>query len=69
MNADYTATLTAFDASIVTAKGYFDTKFGTVFGLGKDDLKDTMPLIENFGKEALAQLLGGIGYYYGPLRI
>lgn len=56
-------------------KDAFDQKFEQVYGLNQDRFDNDETLKEfkdqglQFSKEALSNLLGGIGYYYGPLRI
>ena len=52
----------------------FDTKFEAIFGLNQARFENdkTLKQFKNglkFSKEALANLLGGIGYYYGPIKI
>ena len=50
------------------AEGAFNTKFNKIFGTF-DSMKDKKPKIEQFAKEAFSNLMGGIGYFYGPIRI
>jgi mannosyl-oligosaccharide glucosidase len=53
----------------------FDTKFEVVFGLSQKKFQEDPTLRDfkdhglQFSKEALSNLLGGIGYYYGPVQI
>lgn len=53
----------------------FDTKFESVFGLSQArfDKDETLQEFKDhglqFSKEALSNLLGGIGYYYGGVMI
>jgi hypothetical protein len=53
----------------------FDSKFESVFKLNqaKFETDETLKNFKDhglqFSKEALSNLLGGIGYYYGPVQI
>ena len=53
----------------------FENKFSAVFGINKErfqndeQLKDFAAQGLEFSREVLANLLGGIGYYYGPVQI
>jgi len=69
MEQNFTKVVAQFDQDMQTAEGYFNAKYEAVFGDGYKDFVDTMPDALAFGKEALANLLGGMGYFYGPIRI
>ena len=64
-----------FDTLKYLRRRTFDTKFETVFGLSQKKFEDDAILRNfkdhglQFSKEALSNLLGGIGYYYGPIQI
>ena len=58
-----------FNTGIAQAEANFNTKFQTVFGDNYKDLEPTMPNVLQFSKQALANLFGGMGYFYGPIRI
>ncbi len=53
----------------------FDTKFELVFNVSQKTFENDEVLRDykdhglQFTKEALSNLMGGIGYYYGPLQI
>jgi mannosyl-oligosaccharide glucosidase len=56
-------------------KSNFDQKFSKVFNLNKERFEqdETLKAFKEqglqFSKEALSNLLGGFGYYYGPVQI
>ena len=58
-----------FNEKIGISKNNFDSRYLSVFGTGYTEFVDTMPKSLAFGKEALANLFGGLGYFYGPIRI
>lgn len=51
------------------AQEQFNQKYFNVFGNGYQDFTDTMPDALSFGREVIANLLGGMGHFYGPIRI
>ncbi|CDW90142.1 mannosyl-oligosaccharide glucosidase [Stylonychia lemnae] len=57
------------DSKMTTAESNFKARYLQIFGEGYKDFLRTMPDALMFGQETLAQLLGGIGYFYGPIRI
>lgn len=64
-----------FQALMKLKRRQFDTKFSAVFNLNQERFEqdDTLKTFKDkglqFSKEALSNLLGGIGYYYGPVKI
>ena len=69
MNKDFSNTTQTFDSQLLVAKGAFDSKFQRVFGDGWKDFVDEMPQSQQFAKEVLSNLLAGVSYFYGPIRI
>lgn len=61
--------LEQFDEKFASSEQAFNDKFLRVFGDNYKTVLDTMPDALMFGKETLAQLFGGMGYFYGPIRI
>ena len=69
MSQDFSKVVASIDTNIQQAELSFNTKFQTVFGDGYKDFLDTMPDAQQFARETLANLFGGMGYFYGPIRI
>jgi len=69
MEKDLTQVQTDITAKLTAAETTFQTRYLSIFGDGYKDFLKTMPDALTFGQETLAQLLGGIGYFYGPIRI
>lgn len=67
--------LEEFQALMALKKKQFDAKFSAVFNLSQEKfdrdegLKQFKESGLQFSKEALSNLLGGIGHYYGPVKI
>ena len=64
-----------FQELAVAKRKAFDERFERVFGLNQSTFESD-PILNQFkdhglqfSKEALSNLLGGIGYYYGPVQI
>jgi len=60
---------TDITSKLTTAETNFKNRYLSIFGEGYKDFLKTMPDALTFGQETLSQLLGGIGYFYGPIRI
>lgn len=75
MNEKPQETLDNFNLLRDIRRKTFDNKFEAVFGLTQkrfdedETLKDFKNHGVQFSKEALSNLLGGIGYYYGAVQI
>lgn len=67
--------LAKFNELKASKKQAFDQKFEQVYGINQDSF-DSDPYLKEFkahglqfAKEALSDLLGGISYFYGPIKI
>lgn len=74
MNEDPKKTIEDFTTLKTMRKKAFDTKFEAVFGINQEKFERDPTLNEfkdhglEFSQEALSNLLGGIGYYHGPIQ-
>jgi len=69
MYQNFTQVVSNFTKSVAEAQSNFTQSYSAIFGESYKDLIDTMPLALEFGQQALANLFGGLGYFYGPIRI